>query len=129
MAMSLPLLRMELSPAAVPQILLGHLPVQAPDGLDEAADGRLRFADGSGRRWLADYDASGILTGWEMRDAAGLAIASWQRQEEDFELILPQRGLTVRWRRASSEPLPEAWVPFNLPAKFEESACDKVQFP
>lgn len=128
-AMSLPLLRMELSPAAVPQILLGRLPIQAPEGLGEAADGRLRFADGSGRRWLAEYDAAGMLTGWELRDSAGLAIASWQRQEADFELILPQRGLTVRWRRASSEPLPEAWVPFNLPAGFEESACDKVQLP
>ncbi|QQR72660.1 MAG: hypothetical protein IPJ17_14260 [Holophagales bacterium] len=128
-ALALPLLQLELSPGAVPQILLGALPIAIPAEAAKGTDGRVRFVDGAGHHWLAGVDSHDELREWQMSDSTGRTIATWQRDGGTSELALPQRELTLRWRQASAEPLPGDWAPFATPDGFEECGCDQLDLP
>jgi len=124
----LPLLGLDLPPDATVAVLLGELPVALPAGAP-ARDATVRFRDDHGQQWEVTLDADGRPSAWKLAGAAGGEVASWRSVPEGAELRLVGAGVEVRWRLASTEPLPAGWRPAPPPAGFREGDCDLARVP
>ncbi len=124
----LPLLGLDLPPGATVAVLLGEVPVPLPAAAP-AGGGTVRFGDEHGQQWEVTLGADGRPTAWKLAAAGGGEIATWRGAPEGAELRLAGAGLEVRWRLASTEPLPAGWSPAPPPAGFQEGACDLARVP
>lgn len=124
----LPLLGLDLPPGATVRVLLGELPVPLPPTVP-GGEGTVRFRDERGQQWEVELDAAGQPRSWRLEGTGGRALASWRRGVEEYELRLPEAGIEVRWRLASTELLPAGWRPAPPPDGFREGECELERVP
>ncbi len=124
----LPMLGLDLPPLATVRVLLGELPVPLPATATRDENG-VRFRDERGQLWTVAQGADHRPRGWQLERSRGKIVASWQRGEVRDELRLPEAGLTLRWRLASTEQLPAGWRPAPAPDGFREGECGLDRAP
>lgn len=111
----------ELPFEAVPAVLEGRLPVEAP-----AVEGD-SFNDAEGRRWTVRWNAETTPESWTLW-GGGKPLIWWGRTASGG--ILSHRdGVQVRWRRTADEPLSEPLPPPEIPAETPLGRCDQTDVP
>lgn len=89
---------------ALPDVLLGRLPVALPAPAAPGEGARaVQFDDGDGRNWRVVLDGARLLS-WQVDTAAGDRL-EWERRGDRLRLRSEVPDLVVEWRQTALERL------------------------